>query len=382
MKIGIDCRTILSPKNGEKAGVGHYTYYLVKNLLKIDKKNEYVLFFDHRVTNTKEFKKKNVKIVRFPFSEYKKYMPFGYSHLFISKILNNEELDIFHSPANVVPLNYKKPTVLTVHDLAIYNNPEWFPPKQKFATKIAVPKSVAKADKIIAISESTKRSITKLFKTSNKKIKVIYEGFAKEKKASKAKIKKIRKKFKIQDKFVFCISTVEPRKNMQSLVKAFDELVCSNFKKYEDFQLILAGNKGWKYAPIFKAIKQAKCGKVRYIGYIKSDEKSALLTEATCFAFPSLYEGFGLPVLEAMSLGTPVVTSKVSSLPEVVGKAGVLVNPNSIKSIQKGLEKALKNKRALKSYSKKSRQQARKFSWNKCARQTLKVYKEVYKQNK
>lgn len=381
MRIGIDCRNILSVPHGEKAGVGHYTYYLLKNLLKIDKKNQYFLFFDHRIPSTQEFKKANTTIIRFPYSQYKKFLPLGYSHWFVTKLLNKSNLDIFHAPANIMPLTYERPTIITVHDLAIYQHPEWFPPKQKFSTRISVPKSVKKASAIIAISQSTKKSIIKYFAVPENKIKIIYEGFDPEKPVKKNIIAKIKKKYNINENFIISLGTLEPRKNMPALIQAFDELVNKHYKKFKDYQLVLAGAQGWKFAPIFKAIKEVKNCRVKYIGYISKEEKIALLSTAKVFAFPSLWEGFGLPVLEAMSLGTPVIASRVSSIPEIVGKASILVNPSNTESIKKGLEKILKNKRILKSYSLKSKKQSKKFSWQKCARQTLKLYQDVYKKS-
>lgn len=377
MRIGIDCRTILSPNLGEKAGVGHYTYYLVKNLIKIDKSNEYVLFFDHRAPDTKEFAKKNVKIVKFPFSQYKKYMPYGYSHLIIAAVINRENLDIFHGPANALPMNVKAPCVITVHDLAIYNHPDWFPAKQGFSTKYVVPKSVDKAEKIIAVSESTKNNLIKLFKTGEGKIDVIYEGFEKEDKLSDNKIERVKKKFGTGDDFVFYVGTIEPRKNLDKLVRGFDRLMTSKFKKYRDFKLVVAGAKGWKCDDFFDAVKRAKCGRIKYVNYVTHEEKIALMSAATAFAFPSLWEGFGLPVLEAMSLGTPVLTSRVSSLPEVAGEAALLVDPKSVKSIERGLDRLLGSPVRQKDLARKGRQQARKFSWQRAARQTLRTYKKI-----
>lgn len=379
MKIGIDCRNILNVPHGEKAGVGHYNYYLVKHLLRLDKKNQYILFFDHRFPDPKEFRKKNTKILHFPWSQYKKYLPVGYSHYFVAKLIEKEKLDIFHAPANTLPLSYHGKTVVTVHDLAIYRHPEWFPAKQNFAVKISVPKSIFKADVLIAVSQSTKKDIISHFKIPKSKIKVIYEGFEKEKKISQKIIAKTKRKYKIGKHFVFCLSTLEPRKNMERLIQAFDELLSDDFKKYQDCQLIIAGAKGWRYAPIFKAIKNAKCGRIRYLGYLTKLEKLALSSSADCFCFPSLWEGFGLPVLESMAMGTPVIVSKTSSLPEIVEKAGILINPLSKESIKKGLVKFLKNKRNRNLYSKKSIKQARKFTWDKCARETLKVYKSLYR---
>ena len=158
MRIGIDCRTILNPKSGEQAGVGHYTYYLVKNLIKQDKKNKYVLFFDWRFKEFNEFKQKNVIIKNFPFSQYNKFLPFAYSHMLISASLVKASLDVFHSPISSLPLTYTKKSIITVHDLAIYKNPSWFP-SQIFSTKLLVPQSLRKADKIIAVSNSTKKDL-------------------------------------------------------------------------------------------------------------------------------------------------------------------------------------------------------------------------------
>lgn len=381
MRIGIDCRTILAPKLGEKAGVGHYTYYLVKYLLALDKKNEYVLFFDFRCPNPAEFRRKNVKIVHFPFSQYKKYLPFGYSHLLIAAALGKEQLDVYHSPANAIPLNYKGKSVLTVHDLAIYDHPEWFPPKQEFSTRVVVPKSVYRAAKIIAVSKSTAESIERIFKIPKDKIRVIYEGFAKNnKKISSKEIKQIKKKFKLNDKYIFYVGTLEPRKNLASAIQAFDNLLNAHYKKYQGYQFVIAGAKGWKYDDIFTAIAKSRSGYVKYINYISHKEKLALMQSAACFIFPSLWEGFGLPVLEAMSLGTPVITSKLSSLPEVVDKAGLLVNPNKALEIEKALAKLLNSSTLRKSLAKKGIQQAKKFSWKKCAKETLKIYQNIAKQ--
>lgn len=379
MRIGIDCRTILSPKMGERAGVGHYTYFLVKNLIEQDKKNEYVLFFDLKYPEAREFKKKNTKLVFFPLTKYKKFLPYGYSHLIVSSIINREGLDIFHGPANAVSLSVKVPSVVTIHDLAIYKHPSWFPPKQGFSTKVVVPKSIEKAEKVIAVSESTKKDIKSIFKTADNKIDVIYEGFEKEKSLPENKTKRILKKFDLKGDYVFYVGTIEPRKNLHTLVKAFDNVVMGNFNKYRDYKLIIAGGKGWKFDKFFEAVKKSKCGRIRYLNYVSHEEKIALMSGAKCFAFPSLWEGFGLPVLEAMNLGTPVLTSDVSSLPEVAGKAAVLVKPNSIRAVEKGLTQIMKSDAKQKSMLKLGIAQAKKFSWKKCAQETLKIYKEVNK---
>lgn len=376
MRIGIDCRTILNPSLGEKAGVGHYTYYLVKHLLQLDKKNHYVLFFDHRSTSVQEFKRKNVEIIRFPYSEYKKYLPIAYSHVYVSRVLHKAKLDLFHAPANIIPLQYTKPAVVTVHDLAIYQHPEWFPPKQDFSVKVLVPRSLQKAKQIIAVSHSTARDIQRQFHVPQQRLTVIHEGYELTKAPSKLAMHALRKHLKLQEKYFLYVGTLEPRKNIAGMITAFDALVRRKPKKYKNVQLVLAGAKGYQFIENYKAIQAVQAGSIRYVGYLSQRDKQALLHGAVAFVFPSLYEGFGLPVVEAMAAGTPVITSNVASLPEVTGKAALLINPQSSLALQQAMEKMLVKKTRA-AYSKKGKAQAKKFSWDKCAKETLKVYASV-----
>lgn len=400
MRIGIDCRTILNPGYGESAGVGHYTYYLVNNLLRVDKKNEYVLFFDNLLSKVAAEKlidgAPNIKPRFFPFHQYKHFLPFAFSHLLVAGAIEREKLDVFHSPAYTLPLAYKGKSVVTVHDLAIYKNPEWFPSKflvgQSFSTKKLVPESLKKATKIIAVSEHTKDDITKIFKIKPEKIKVVYEGVdlrdvpGKREGAcgteTEACLEDLKAKYGLKNDYVLFLGTIEPRKNIAALVEAFCSLIQKNKELGGKYQLILAGAKGWKHEKIFKEIE--KCQKkikspdiVKYIGYVPAREKFALMKDAACFVFPSLYEGFGLPVLEALSLGVPTITSKISSLPEIVGKAAVLVDPEKSEEIAEALDKVLADRKLRERLSESGVSQAKKFSWEKCARETLRTYEEA-----
>ncbi len=346
MRIGIDCSTFLNPGRGEGAGVGHYTFFLVKHLLALDCENEYVLFFNdifaaeavRALTEGRE----NVSIRLLPFHAYKKYLPFFYSHLFSAWALAKECLDIFHAPANVFPLAYRGNTVVTMHDLAIYKHPEWFPKgilRQTFSKKILVPKSLQKAKKIIAVSESSKQDIEEIFGIAPEKISVVYEGVSKPdirdaREATSglsnlASREELYQKYPLHDPYILFLGTLEPRKNIPAFIEGFAMALEEMKKRGEDSdaQLVVAGAKGWKYEKIFQAMKQANCRLqeffgtkkeyITYLGYIASREKFSLLANARIFAFPSLYEGFGIPVLEAMSAGTPVLTSRISSLPRM-----------------------------------------------------------------
>lgn len=400
MRIGIDCKTILNPGYGEAAGVGHYTFFLVKNLLKIDKKNEYVLFFDNLLSKDAAEEMiagaPNVKIKFFPFHQYKHYLPLTFSHLLTANAIEKEKLDVFHSPAYTLPLAYKGKSVVTVHDLAIYKNPEWFPKKfligQNFSTKILVPKSLKKAEKIIAVSKNTKKDITDIFKINPRKVEVIYEGVEfkslplKKETAcgveSEICFEDLKIKYGLKDDYVLFLGTIEPRKNIVALVQAFCGLIYKNKNLEKKYQLILAGARGWKYKNVFKEIeacqkKLGESGEIKYIGYVPGREKFSLMKGAACFVFPSLYEGFGLPVLEALSLGVPTITSDKSSLPEIAGQSAILINPEKGLEISSALEKILMDKNLRGELSKRGIVQVGKFNWNKCAEETLKVYEEV-----
>jgi glycosyltransferase involved in cell wall biosynthesis len=402
MRIGIDCRTILNPGYGENAGVGHYTYFLVSSLLKVDKKNSYVLFFDDLLSkNAAESLiegSSNAEIKFFPFHRYKRYLPFAFSHILVSAALEKEKLDIFHSPAYTLPLNYKGKSVVTVHDLAIYKHPEWFPSKfligQNFSTKTLVPQSLEKAEKIIAVSEHTQKDIQEIFKIKKNKIEVIYEGVEFRSLPSKTEgicgletkicFDDLRAKYGLKDNYVLFLGTIEPRKNISLLVEAFCSLASRSRTFAEKYQLILAGAKGWKNEKVFKEMEICRkklklSGVVKYIGYIPSSEKFALMKYAACFVFPSLYEGFGLPVLEALSLGVPTITSNISSLPEIAGGAALLVDPRKKDELAEAMGKIIFDKDVGAELAKKGVDQAKKFSWTKCAKETLEVYKKVGK---
>jgi len=424
MKIGIDCRTILNPHGGELAGVGHYTYFLVKALLDLDHKNTYVLFFDDRFKDFSVFKRENVQIRTFPFYQYKKFMPLLYSQLLVSALLDKEKLAVFHAPANTAPLFYNKPLVVTIHDLAIYKYPDFFPPqilnRQVFSTKVLVPKTLERAKKIIAVSKNTKTDIIEQFGIPEERIKVIYEGAINLGKncPDGNQLAEIRKKYGIGEKYLLYLGTIEPRKNITALIKAFRNLYMSYDSPAKGYQLIIAGGRGWKDEPVYKAIadanasilgiNQKRSGQerrsgidkrteqkkktqgerrqsdrrisdvVKHIGYVSHTDKLCLLANAACFVFPSLYEGFGLPVLEAISLGTPVITSNLSSLPEIITpETGILVNPNKESELIEAMTQILGDEGLREEMGIKGRERAKEFTWEKCARETLEAYEEA-----
>jgi len=393
MKIGIDCRTILNPGKGEVAGVGHYTFYLVKNLLKLVQDEEIILFFEQfpeeKVINELLVNKNKVKIKQLPWHQYRRYLPFIYAHLLVPYFLKKEKLDVYYNPANIIPLGYRCKSVITIHDLAIYRNPDWFPSniwRNFFSTKILVPRSVERAEKIIAVSESTKRDLIDIFGVTENKIKVIYEGVE----WGGAEIKSsgyLKEKYGVGDNYILYLGTLEPRKNIERLIRVFEELRIKNpayrqaDQELREFELVIAGAKGWKYEKIFRLIDEANktLGQeaIKYLGYIPAEDKKSLIGNAKCFVFPSFYEGFGLPVLEAMSLSVPVVSSRTSSLPEIVGDTGLLIDPNNQEELKNALVKIMGDENLKQDLGRKALERSKQFSWEKCARETLEVLKGI-----
>lgn len=378
MRIGIDCRSILNPGRGEQAGIGHYTFYLVKHLLRLDQRNEYVLFFDSRTDRERvqELERRNVKVVFFPFSQYRKFMPIAYSHVLITGLLMKERLDLYHSPTASIPLTYRGCSVITVHDLAIFKFPKLFPSGQQLSTKLVVPRSIRRAKRIIAVSEATKRDLRQLFRVPEKRMRVIYEGFVRER-APKS-IVDVTQKYGL-GKYVLFVGTIEPRKNLVNLIKGFSSV--ANLPSMKKTNLILVGAAGWKNGDVLKAIADAKSnGRIRYLGYVPHTDKLQLIERSSAFVFPSLYEGFGLPVLEAMSIGAPVITSRVSSLPEICGTSAVFVNPARFKEIGQAIAKVIGSPVLRAKLIAEGQRRAAMFTWDATAKETLQVYHEVYKE--
>ncbi len=387
MKIGIDARTILNPEKGEAIGIGHYTYQLIRYLLQIDQENEYVLFFDFRVRekDVKKFTKPNVKIKFYPFSDYKKYLPGAYNEILGSATLAKEHLDVIHttSPLSRIPISYRGKTIVTVHDLAIYKVPEVFPKIRRTKMKATLSLMVNKANKIITVSESTKKDVTEIFHYPEKDIQVVHSGFDKrlfeEPKISREKTL-AQYGVNHNKKYILFLGTIEPIKNITRLFEAFKNFQDQWLKKNKEkeYQLVLAGKNGWlasEYKQIAKNIGIAK--DVIFTGYVVGDELVPLFKNADFFIMPSLYEGFGMTVLEAFATKTPAIVSNVSSIPEVAGEAALLVDPWNVKDITEAMMNFSQNEELKDKYRKLGSEQLKKFNWEKCARETLAIYKSI-----
>ena len=239
-------------------------------------------------------------------------------------------------------------------------------------------KTVNRADYIITVSECSKRDIIKYLKVDESKIQVIYNGVDEvyKKILNHEIIDAAKKKYNIDGKYLLYLGTLEPRKNIETIIKAYNLFnKCNN----ENIKLVLAGKKGWLYDDIFKLIKEFRIeDKVIFTDYVDDDDKPALYQGAEIFLFPSLYEGFGIPVVEAMASGTPVITSNSSSLPEVAGEAAIITDPMDYKEISRSIERILNDSELRENMINEGIKQADKFNWDESAEKLKKLYYDLY----
>lgn len=385
MNIGIDANCLIF----EKAGVGKYTHNIIKNLIKIDKKNRYFLYFTFlrnrkkRIRQVEEFlgkprsKRIHVRIIPLPAQWYEFLISTVYP---IEKIIK-DKIDIFFAPyASGIPKRGFKNMVVMVHDLVFLRFPEhrgkklsnYYLKRHKIAIK--------NCQKIIVPSKATKNDLRKFLKVDPRKIDVIYEAVSEElkiiKKINTEEVnKKIRQYFDPKIKYILSVGTIEPRKNLNKLVEAYS-ILPHNIQK--EYKLVIVGQKGWNNSKLFKTIENLNIkDKVIFTGFVKDEDLPYIYNKAKVFVYPSLYEGFGLPPLEALACGVPVIVSNTSSLPEVVGRAAIVVDCQNEKIIAETIKKAILNEKIVQKLKLRSKIQIKKFSWEKAARETLKVFEHA-----
>ncbi len=385
MTIGIDIRMLA---RGTKTGIEEYTINLLSNMLGLDKNIKFKLFYNGR--KKAELKYDFLKLPNVELKELEipnRILDLSFRFLDFPKI---DELlggaDVFFSPHIFSSAASKKcKTAVTFHDLSFASHPEFYSAGKNYWHFSMNPERQArKADKIIAVSKSTKDDLVNLYKINPDKIEVIYSGISLESRILnlESRIPEVKKKYNLPDNYILYLGTLEPRKNIIGLIKAFEKLKTNSKIKNSKFQipnsnLVIAGSKGWLYEDIFKAAKNSSAkNNIIFTGFIGDEDKAVLYRMADLFVYPSFYEGFGFPPLEAMSCGTPVITSDFSSLPEAVGGAAIMVDPYNPNDLAKAMEMVLSDEKLRDFLVKKGFEQIKKFSWQKCAGETLEVLKQ------
>lgn len=375
MRIGIDVS-----QNIYGTGVSNYTKELIRHLLKVDSKNQYVLFASSLrgkkrtqdfFETLKEFKNVEFKTASIPPTILEPVWN-RFHVLPIEKFIG--EVDVFHSSDWTQPpvksANTKK--VTTIHDMIPFLFPNSVHPKIVKTFKRKLERFKKEGDMIFADSETTRDDIVKFMQIDESKIKVVYLAPSEEfKPQDDDKVKEILEKYKIKKPYILAQATQEPRKNIQKLLDVFAKIK----ETRTEVNLVLCGKYGW--GPGLRLPEN-----VIFTDYVPEDDLAALYSGCRVFVYPSLYEGFGLPILEAMACGAPVITSNNSSMAEIAKDVAILVDPRSDGQLKKAIELVLDLN--LENYQKLVRaslENARKYSWTKTARETLKVYEEVVKQS-
>ncbi len=290
--------------------------------------------------------------------------------------LKKEKVDLLHALAFVTPLLSPCPSVVTIYDLSFLLYPESFKHSKRFYLGLFTRLSAKRARRIIAISESTKRDVVRLLGVPPEKVEVVYCGIDEAfRPLAEDQVATFRSKRGLPERFILFVGTIEPRKNVARLIEAFADLQTC---KLANLKLVIGGAKGWFCEHVFARVEELGLeGDVMFPGYIPVSELPLWYNAAELFVYPSLYEGFGLPPLEAMACGTPVVAANTSSLPEVVGEAGLTVDPLDVEGLAEAMRRALSDEALRQEMRERGLQRAKGFSWTKTARETVQVYRRA-----
>ena len=371
MKIAIDVRRIHS------FGIGTYIRDLLNALAQADSGDQYVLAAAPADMKLLEHLPGNFHTV-----PYGRTDEDGLDHFAFPMFLRDLRADLVHIPLNRVPLLMPRPYVVTIHDMSSLLYEEAPGPMRHFR-KYRFRRGLLRANRVIVVSAATQRDIQNLLHVPEERIRLVYSApdpqfFAPE--ASAQERRRILERYQIHYPFLLYAGTIRPQKNIPRLVEAFAVVrtELQSHPVYKDLRLIIIGDEISKYPAVRRAVIQSRVENcVRFLGFVPFDTMRIFYGLAAAFVFPSLYEGFGLPPLEAMASGTPVVCSNVSSLPEAVGDAAALVNPENVFDISRAIKQVLLNETFRAELIRRGRKRAASFSWEKTAREVIDIYNEV-----
>ena len=364
MKVCIDIQSVI--KN--PTGIGRYTEQLVRAMSKLTLPEDFQCTLSYfnclgkykglPIENS-QFQNRGIKCLpgRIYAQLWKKlYFP-PYNML-------SGTHDVYHFPNFNMPPMSKGKSIVTIHDLAFMRYPQYIEPKNLIFLQNQIPKTIKRAHKIIVVSEFTKKELIKMFDVDEEKVVVVHEGIGEQFRTIDNL--EVRCRYNLPSSYLFTTSTIEPRKNIEGLVKAF------GMGRFKGYKLAIAGIQGWLYDDLYNLIKKMNLkDDIIFLGYVPDSDLPALYSMAEAFVFPSFYEGFGLPPLEAMACGVPVVSAKVSSLSEVLGDGARFIDPKNPEDIAEGIRDVLDKKEE---YVKKGLEWSKKYTWEKAAKETLGVY--------
>ncbi len=376
MNIGINGYEAVVPRFGfekntglpNRVGSSEFCYQLLMALSKVENKNKYFIYLPVEPTSDMPKETSNWK-----YEVIKSKKIWTITALGKKLIKNNDKLDVFFSPTHYVPFMFSIPTVISILDVSYIHFPKLFNNKDLIKLKYWGKYSIGRSKKIITISESSKSDIIKTYQLNSETVEVVYPGVKNDLNKSKKELSMddLSKNFGVDEKYILFVGTLQPRKNIVRLIEAFSKID-------SNVLLVIIGRKGWQFEEILDAPNKFEVKeRVIFLENIVDEDLPAFYENAEFFILPSLYEGFGLPVLEAMKYDCPVITSNVSSLPEAGGNAALYVDPKDTDDISKNMQKLLDDKELRSELVKKGKEQIKKFSWQQSAKDTLKVLEEV-----
>jgi glycosyltransferase involved in cell wall biosynthesis len=364
---------------GNLSGVEIYILNLLKELFKIDKKNSYILFANASSDQSRHlphFNCRNVKVIqtRIP-NKILNLCLFLFNRPRIDRLIKSQgQFDLCFQP-DLRPVSLSKgiKRVNVVHDLSFHHFPQFFSLKTRLWHRLLQPRKILKkSDAIIAVSDFTKTDLVNTYNIPAEKVTVIHEGINDRfcTNLTKKKLDEVKLKYNLPDKYFLFLATIEPRKNSVRLIDAFKIF---KQKHENNLKLVMAGKTNQK---IFSSLKLKKDPDIVFTGFIDENDKEAVYKLASALIYPSLYEGFGLPLLEAMKCGTPIITSNLSSMPEIVKNAAICIDPYKTDEIAEAMNNVM-NPSAIHQLKQNMSHQINQYSWQKCAQKTLELFKSL-----
>ncbi len=386
MHVGINAHLLAFTPDYRQAGLSRYIYEIVTRLPRCAARSGFTAFTGNTPVS-KEFtasKPPNLRITRSRFPTERAPVRIAWEQAILPFASSRANLDLLHCPVNVRPFVSTCPVVITVHDLIFLRYPEAFHPAKRAYLKYMTGWSARHAAHVIAVSEQTRSDVIELLRVRPERVTTVHNGVgsqfvpqSEEQRVAFARDKGLTRRT------VLYVGTLEPRKNITMLLEAFSKLASD--PDYDDTCLVIGGSKGWYYDEVFATAERLglmASGRVRFLGRVPDEELPLWYNVANVFVFPSMYEGFGLPPLEAMACGTPVITSDTSSLPEVVGDAGIMLPPDEPAAWTAAMHTVLDNPAIADELGAKALERSKQFSWDRAARETLAVYRLVLEKEK
>ena len=373
MRICID----ISPAAHRKAGLGRHARELAERACRIDAANEYSVFTYGRSAAQVPASLAHLPLLSVSLAAKPWRMSVllaHYTHAPMDRLFPG--VDLFHGTDHLLPRFRRIRSVFTLHDLIPLLFPEFHLPLNRWFLNLMFPKFLRHADAIVAVSECTKRDAIRIYGVPEEKITVIYNGVDARFRpvGDPESLRRARATYNLPEAYILYVGTIEPRKNLVRLLEACHTLRQQGYPH----RLVIVGAKGWLYQPVFDKIAELGLeSEVIFPGFIADEDLPAVYAGASLFAFPSLYEGFGIPPLEAMACGVPTLVSDTSSLPEVVGDAALQVPPTDVATIKAGMERILTDPALARDLAAKGPERARLFTWEKAAEQLVALYRRV-----